>query len=573
MAGIEVAGLVLGAIPLILKGLQFYAEGIAVTKRYWKYKEEVNNILYELGAENTMYINTINMLLIGVVSRKEMTEFLADPGGVRWKEAKFDKKLRQRLDTSYDSYMESITHLMRMANKFKERLKLNSAGKPQFSDQSAFKEHYKRLRFSLKKSDYSDLMGKLRQANQSLYRLTTQTAYLEARQLSSKQDSQSIPNFRVIKDRADSFYSALSTGWNCPCQADHSVNLRLEARMGDNSGNESDEEEDIMRNPFHVLFRYDHHCTNDVNSAGITQPWCWEEAEVRVEHEEKQATATLACEGKPGKGVRFAKEAKNAVRAALEPQPNMQLIKDLCSAICTLQKHQRDVCFSLLVNEIAKQKYGVRIYPMKQLPPDMNTWRVSSLRTVLHDTKFARQDRLKLAVTLASSVLQLHETKWLEDDWGKDNIFFVKRPGKTVYDQPFVSQHFNHTTPISTTAKGNVMSRIIRNQTLYALGVALIELWYGKTLSELHNDADGPHNTGDTQMDLMTEYNTADRLVDDLYSEAGGKYSDAVRRCIRCDFDRRASSLEDTQFQTAVYQGVVAQLKENYEFMFRNHPG
>lgn len=129
MAGIEVAGLVLGAIPLILKGLQFYAEGIAVTKRYWKYKEEVNNVLYELGAENTMYVNTINMLLIGVVSRKEMTKFLADPGGVRWKEAKFDKKLRQRLGTSYDSYMESITHLMMIADKFKERLKFNSAGK------------------------------------------------------------------------------------------------------------------------------------------------------------------------------------------------------------------------------------------------------------------------------------------------------------------------------------------------------------------------------------------------------------------------------------------------------------
>jgi len=39
MSGIEVAGLVLGAIPLILAGLQFYGEGINVTKRYWKYKE------------------------------------------------------------------------------------------------------------------------------------------------------------------------------------------------------------------------------------------------------------------------------------------------------------------------------------------------------------------------------------------------------------------------------------------------------------------------------------------------------------------------------------------------------
>ncbi|CAO2648288.1 Nn.00g075550.m01.CDS01 [Neocucurbitaria sp. VM-36] len=570
--GIEVAGLVLGSIPLILAGLQFYAQGIAVTKRYWKYKEEVNNVLYELGAESTMYINTINMLLVGVVSQKEMTDFLADPGGTRWKEVKFDKKLRDRLGTSYDSYMESIMHLMTTAEKFKEKLKLDNAGKPQFSEQKAFKEHYKRLKFSLKKSDYSDLMGRLRRANQSLYRLTTQTAYLEARQLSSKQGNQSIPNFRVIKDRADNFYSALRTGWNCPCQADHSVSLRLEARMDDSSGDEDDEDEKRMRNPFHVLFRYNHHCTTDISPGGMTKPWTWEEADVRVEHEDQQSTAKSASGGRTGKGVRFANQAKQAVRAALEPQPDMQPIQDLCSAICTLQEHQRNVCFSLLANEIAKQKYGVHIYPMKHLPPDKDTWMVSSLRAVLDDSKFARQDRLRLAVTLASSVLQLHQTPWLEDNWGKDNIFFVKRPGKSLYDQPFVSQHFNQTESTPSVGTPSIMSRIIRNQMLYALGVALIELWYGKTLAELHVNADGPHNTGITQMDLMTEYNTADRLVDELYSEAGGKYSDAVRRCIRCDFDRRASSLEDIQFQRAVYEGVVAQLKENYEFMFQHPP-
>jgi hypothetical protein len=43
MSGIEVAGLVLGAIPLILAGLQFYGEGINVTKRYAKYGQLVWN--------------------------------------------------------------------------------------------------------------------------------------------------------------------------------------------------------------------------------------------------------------------------------------------------------------------------------------------------------------------------------------------------------------------------------------------------------------------------------------------------------------------------------------------------
>jgi hypothetical protein len=204
------------------------------------------------------------------------------------------------------------------------------------------------------------------------------------------------------------------------------------------------------------------------------------------------------------------------------------------------------------------------------MPLDTDTWSVSSLRTVLNDPQFARKDRLKLAVTLASSVLQLHETPWLDQNWGKDSIFFVNKPGVTVYDQPFVSSNFSHTGPVVAPDIPRAMNCIIRNQSLYALGVTLIELWYGKPVSDLYKDEDGPRNTGRPQIDLMAEFNTAYRLVEDLYNEAGGKYGDVVRRCIRCDFDCRANNLEDNHFQKEVYQGVVAQLKENYEYMFQH---
>ncbi|KAL6702871.1 hypothetical protein ACN47E_000833 [Coniothyrium glycines] len=566
--GIEAAGLVLGSIPLILAGLDFYAKGIAVTKRYWRYKEEINGTLYELRAENTLYINSINMLLIGVVNPKEMTEFLTEPGGARWQDKMFDQKLRARLGTSYDTYMDSIRQLALATEKFKAQLKLDGNGKAQFSEPTAFKEHYKRLKFSLKKADYKDLLEKIRRANQSLYRLTTQTAYLDSQQAQLKASRQPVLNFRSVKARADGFHEALRTGWTCPCSTHHSVNLRLEARMVDVTSEDEDEETGSMRDPFHVLFHYHHHHTPQNDSQLLSKLWTWEEADVRVEYEDTQIENTPGI-NRQGRAVRFPKNTvPTAVKAALAPEPETQPIKDLCSAICMLQKPERDVCYKLLANEIAKQKYGVLIYPTKTLPSDTASWSVATLRSLLGDPNFARRDRLKLAVTLASSVLQLYETPWLEDNWGKDSVFFVKRPGHIMYDQPFVSQPSAHSFPTSP-ALPSSMSRIIRNQSLYALGVALIELWHGTTLLELHQEVDGPCNTGLPQIDLMTEWNTADRLVDQLYNDAGAKYGDAVRRCIRCDFDRRASSLGDVQFQKDVYQGVVAQLKENYEFMFQ----
>ena len=337
------------------------------------------------------------------------------------------------------------------------------------------------------------------------------------------------------------------------------------------SDDDTDEEEASMRYPFHVVFRYSHRGLLKASSPTVAEkPWTWEEADIQITMEEKSPTTTGSAAGSStcGNGVRFASQAKKAVKAALNPTPNLLPIQNLCTAIRALQKPQRDVCLSLLANEYAKHKYGILIYPSKEPPTDTEAWSISSLRSVLQDSGFAQRDRLQLAVTLASNVLQLHETPWLDENWGKDDIVFIQRSEQTIYDQPFVLQRFGQANRPPSHSVPPSMRRIIRNQTLYALGVSLIELWYGRAISELRKPEDGPLGTGNAQIDPMTEWNTVDRLVDELYSEAGGKYADAVRRCTRCDFDRRASSLKDIAFQKAVYQGVVAQLKENFDFLY-----
>ena len=129
VTGVETAGLVLGSIPLILAGLEFYMKGIAVTKRCFKYREQFKSLIDELRTENAICINSINLLLVGIVKQKDMAEFLADPCGDRWKEERFDRKLKQRLGSSYESYIATISELSRTAHVFKQRLKLDPSGK------------------------------------------------------------------------------------------------------------------------------------------------------------------------------------------------------------------------------------------------------------------------------------------------------------------------------------------------------------------------------------------------------------------------------------------------------------
>jgi hypothetical protein len=83
MSGVEAAGLVLGAIPLILASLEFYAKGIAVSKRYLRFGQAFKSLLTELRAENVILTNTLNLLLKGIVKQQDMAEFLAEPSGER----------------------------------------------------------------------------------------------------------------------------------------------------------------------------------------------------------------------------------------------------------------------------------------------------------------------------------------------------------------------------------------------------------------------------------------------------------------------------------------------------------
>jgi hypothetical protein len=95
MSGFEIAGIVLGSIPLILAGLEFYANGIAVSKRYVKYRVHFDDVVGDLRTEHVLFENTINTLLIGVVPSRDMADFLANPcGDDRWKEKKFGKSSR-----------------------------------------------------------------------------------------------------------------------------------------------------------------------------------------------------------------------------------------------------------------------------------------------------------------------------------------------------------------------------------------------------------------------------------------------------------------------------------------------
>jgi hypothetical protein len=250
------------------------------------------------------------------------------------------------------------------------------------------------------------------------------------------------------------------------------------------------------------------------------------------------------------------------------PQPprlDLEILEDLCKAI---HLRQKDIsCLGLLV-DTDNRKHRISLAKGTLPYTNQGQMKTISLKLLLTQArKLEKRDRLILGVKLASSVLQLYKTPWLRDIWGKSDIFFVKYEDPEsgiLISKPFLSKAFQSPvcsiTPRVLTEPYAHPSPDVRNQTIFALGVVLIELWFGRPLETLRLPSDlGDHN----EANQITDFATARRLSEEIYSEAGDWYGDAVRRCIYCEFDQRNTSLDAEALKEAVYRGVVSPLLDN----------
>ena len=247
-----------------------------------------------------------------------------------------------------------------------------------------------------------------------------------------------------------------------------------------------------------------------------------------------------------------------------ESTPESEIIGELCQAMLV----SREASYlGILVDEEGRRH---RVSMLKT-PLRNHAIQTVSLQALLEETPVKKLDRLILGVKLASTLLQLYSTPWLEEKLGKRDIFF-KRQGQGIetalLDRPLLSKDFgssNCRTSPSEPDNAVLPSQAVhsRNPSIFALGVLLIELWFGKPLDQLRHPEDlGPQN----QVNDITDFATTSRLVDTVYEEAGATYGEAVWRCVRCEFEQRSSSLDTEALKQAVHNGVVSQLEKNLEF-------
>lgn len=131
MSGIEVAGLILGAIPLVISGLEHYAEGVSTIKIMFNAPSEFKSLSRRLRVEQKIFKNAIELLLHDCIDDDQMlADLMSDTADSKlWSDPEVGKALRQKLQTSYSVYLDTMTSLETTLLEFRERLKLNDDGK------------------------------------------------------------------------------------------------------------------------------------------------------------------------------------------------------------------------------------------------------------------------------------------------------------------------------------------------------------------------------------------------------------------------------------------------------------
>ncbi|KAI4100086.1 MAG: hypothetical protein LQ339_005608 [Xanthoria mediterranea] len=529
MSGIEVAGLALAVFPILINGLNHVVAGIESVKRWKRYRFKLKDYADILESASVYFLDTLDELLSDIVdSDVELSILLANPGGSPWKEKAYDERLRRRLDRSYNSYLKTVSRLVQALQGMCERLGVDKAGSVKWDDYSILEREMKRVKLTFSKNVYKELLDDIRLANQDLRDFTRQNIALEPKKRQRKGRT-AVSDLRNIRRHAASLHQVLSPARSSTPDQSISQDGRSQTPA------------------FRILLAVAVNvAVIDHNTTGTSQ---WQDIEILPTLGSQSSRPSLDWSDTETQGAQVPTEAKS------------NYIEDFCSALCATDRQKREI--GLLIDEV-NERQEHKIFRANTTLGSQTFSR--SLEDLLRSTEhsagenLSRKDRLEVAVTLASSVLQLDGTSWLKSGWSSNDICFHYKDGEiSHYSHPYLSwqQCCNIDVTYPMKSPRVVNNHMVRNEILLALGLTLVELCFGRTLTDLRRPED--INGEET----ATRVATATRLHFRVYDEMGISYGDVVRRCLFQLFDVRELSLDIEEVQQKVFDDVVTPLVDD----------
>ncbi|RYP70252.1 hypothetical protein DL771_005555 [Monosporascus sp. 5C6A] len=578
MSGFEIAGVVLGAFPIAIWGLEKYRE---VAKRFGFWHEirlEYQKTSNELKFHKLSFVRNLKQLLLPlVVDDADMQKLISDPGGKAWKDDAVAKALEGRLQESHGLYLEIMGEMERVMGELNKELAVDvEEVQKEFKAQKGVKDAHSanvssmtklrppfnkvskeyqiyRLKFSMGETTRRGLFKELQTYNDRLEKLVTTSdivSNLQTTRQAAQPTTASIIDAAICKfwNHADGLYRALLGSWTCICREDHSAHLLLQHRK-----------------PPDTHFRL---VLSSNSRPNVPGKGAWSICRIRAEVAQAGhagATVAKAVSTKPSvqistpqhrtlapgktalsshrKGHANTGRGRHGVSTVTIPFPSLPACTSGTasgmSAVNTEDKHLiTNFCQTLGTGIHTKSSAGYleddekRYYVFLEstTAPSWSEASVSLGEILSGKIKPAltRRQRLYLAVTLASSFVQLRDTPWISVPWGKQQVFFSHDGDDTnalLLDQPYVVRNF-----AAAPAKAAALDP--GDIGVSSLGIVLLELCFGYVIeqhpSRLRLPSGEENETINSAFDLIA----ALEWLKEVNDEVGADFADAVEWCL-----------------------------------------
>ena len=352
--------------------------------------------------------------------------------------------------------------------------------------------------------------------------------------------------FRHIRTFASTLYLAITDGFREECHDSHETRLYLEDRV--------DIAADILQrvgkaNSTSPLMIFDLVFTADTRSK---EPVFYETVVSVFSEDDYDDNLNLALENQSRResradtlvGLSFASQ-----RTSSPSRPAIASVASICAAIKEAGGSQRRISFALVGNQpIGTISDNAPL--AHQLHKESND--AISLKEILRakGTPLPWKFRMLLALRLASNLLQLLQTRWLDHPWSKDVVFFLVRPGaqaQVFLNRPFVRCTFGG----MRTASHSIEPKVA----LLELGILLLEIWHKTTLEARFGLEKEPTAYYDRMARAVEWLDDVDEPLPELYDKA-------VAHCLRVNIsgDTRFLDWEDPKLWNVICVDIIVPL-------------
>ncbi|GAB1315508.1 hypothetical protein MFIFM68171_05718 [Madurella fahalii] len=599
MSGLEVAGVVLGILPLAVRALEGYMSVLSSMKHA---QRNLRALVRDLETEQLRLQTTCEILLDGVAPPSVIDKLVRTPFGPGWKP--YNDRLRLRLWTTFGKFEEQVVEMQEAAEELRAKLGLEADGSTKLTDRLTISRELKRgTSFTLRAKDYDKLLTRIKTANSVLHDLAGQNCSLEP----TRRHRSQTRLIRLTRELARSIFNALLGSLApCSCIGSHGVCLELEHR--DIILIPTDSDDEVARSfNFHMVLSAHNNPTVVHDPSAQPRAIRWQSIHARpadLDEAKPESTSTTSHPSCPvttsasRKSLRRITWAKSLGSKLTRTQSSQstsstsqtftsisstQTLVEMTESLTISSQAPLEAQISTNISSLcqivfssgkapALDRYGYiadaeRRFELRPSQGQYESRTAVTLRTLLSDKNtnlppFDYQQKLRVALALSANMLHLFSTPWLSRVVTLDDVLFLYEdtitfpgPSKESVYQPFVIKSLHPTT---TSQRENIGSQDMPrpvNLTALSLAALLIQVIIGRVVDALDMTDNMDMST------VLSKYEAGKRLSSEVLENGGLHYETVVKWCL--DSVLGVAGLENDDYCQKFYGAVVAKLEQD----------